>query len=217
MKTSFLKIFTVAALISFASCGDKAKEAVTTAKEEAAVAEITAVTYTANTDKSMIEWKGFKPTGSHTGTIAISEGSVNVNAGEIESGNFAIDMNSIVVTDIPAENEGNGKLVGHLKNSDFFDVETYPSAKFEITAIETLEGKTMLSGNLTLKDATNNISFPVATEMNGDLMTLTSDTFTVDRSKWNIKHGSKSFFDNLGDKFINDDMELKVTLFASKA
>ena len=217
MKTLFLKIFAVVAFISFASCGDKAKEAATTAKEEAAVAEITALTYTANTDKSMIEWKGFKPTGSHTGTIAITEGSVNVNAGAIESGSFAIDMNSIVVTDIPAENEGNGKLVGHLKNSDFFDVETYPSAKFEVTAIETIEGKTMLSGNLTLKDATNNISFPVATEMNGDLMTLTSETFTIDRSKWNIKHGSKSFFDNLGDKFINDDMELKVTLVASKA
>jgi polyisoprenoid-binding protein YceI len=217
MKTSFLKIFAVVALISFASCGDKAKEAPTTAKEEAAVAEITAVTYMANTDKSMIEWKGFKPTGSHNGTIAITEGNVNVNAGTIESGSFAIDMNSIVVTDIPAEDEGNGKLVGHLKNSDFFDVETYPSAKFEVTAIETIEGKTILSGNLTLKDATNNISFPVATQMNGDLMTLTSDTFTIDRSKWNIKHGSKSFFDNLGDKFINDDMELKVTLVASKA
>jgi polyisoprenoid-binding protein YceI len=217
MKTSFLKIFAVVAFISFASCGDKAKEAATTTKEEAAVAKITALTYTANTDKSMIEWKGFKPTGSHTGTIAITEGSVNVNAGAIESGSFAIDMNSIVVTDIPAEDEGNGKLVGHLKNSDFFDVETYPSAKFEVTAIETIEGKTILSGNLTLKDATNNISFPVATQMNGDLMTLTSDTFTIDRSKWNIKHGSKSFFDNLGDKFINDDMELKVTLVASKA
>ncbi len=217
MKTSFLKIFAIVAVISFTNCNDKAKEAETTKAEDAAVAESAAVTYKASADKSMIEWKGFKPTGSHNGTIAITEGSVNVNAGAIESGNFAIDMNSIVVTDIPAEDEGNGKLVGHLKHSDFFDVETYPSAKFEVTAIETVEGKTMLSGNLTLKDATNNISFPVATEMNGDLMTLTSDTFTIDRSKWNVKHGSKSFFDNLGDKFINDDMELKVTLVASKA
>lgn len=217
MKTSFLKIYAVVALISFASCGDKAKEAETTAEEAAAVAEVTAVAYTANTDQSMIEWKGFKPTGSHTGTIGITEGSVNVSAGAIESGNFAIDMNSIAVTDIPAEDEGNAKLKGHLMSADFFDVETYPSAKFEVTGIETVEGKTMLSGNLTLKDATNNISFPVATEMNGDVMTLTSETFTIDRSKWNVQYGSKSFFDNLGDKFINDDMELKVTLIANKA
>ena len=217
MKTSFLKIFTLVALISFASCGDKAKEAQTTTEEEAAVAEVTAVTYKANTDQSMIEWKGFKPTGSHNGTIAINQGSVNVNAGAIESGNFAIAMNSIAVTDIPVEDEGNAKLKGHLMSGDFFDVETYPTAKFEVTGIATVEGKTMLSGNLTLKDATNNISFPVATEMDGDMMTLTSETFTIDRSKWNVKHGSKSFFDNLGDKFINDDMELKVTLVASKA
>jgi polyisoprenoid-binding protein YceI len=217
MKKSFLNIFAVVALISFSSCGDKAKEAETKEAEDAAVAENTAVVYKANTEKSMIEWKGFKPTGSHNGTIAITEGRVNVNAGTIESGSFAMDMNSIIVTDIPVEDEGNGKLVGHLKHSDFFDVETYPSAKFEVTAIENAEGKTFLSGNLTLKDATNNISFPVTTEMSGDVMTLTSDTFTIDRSKWNIKHGSKSFFDNLGDKFINDEIELKVTLVAGKA
>ena len=217
MKTTFLKIFAVLAFISLTNCGDKAKEAKTTAEEDAAVAEVTAVTYTANTDQSMIEWKGFKPTGFHTGTIAIAKGSVSVNDGAIESGNFVIDMNSIAVTDIPEEDEGNAKLKGHLMSADFFDAETYPNAKFEVTGINTVEGQTMLSGNLTLKDATNNISFPVATEMNGDMMTLTSETFTIDRSKWNVKYGSKSFFDNLGDKFINDDMELKVTLVASKA
>jgi polyisoprenoid-binding protein YceI len=217
MKTSFLKILSVLAFISFTNCNDKAKEAETTKAEEAAVAELTALTYKTHTDKSMIEWKGFKPTGSHNGTIGVTDGIVTVNDGAIESGNFNIDMNSIVVTDIPVENEGNGKLVGHLKHSDFFDVESFPNAKFEVTGMETIAGKTMLSGNLTLKDATNNISFSVVTKMDGDMMTLTSDTFTIDRSKWNIKHGSKSFFDNLGDKFINDNIELKVTLVASKA
>ncbi|WP_282044329.1 YceI family protein [Winogradskyella flava] len=217
MKTSFFKILTVVALVVFSSCKDKAKEAETTAAEEAAVAEVTAVTYNAVADKSMVEWKGFKPTGSHTGTISVANGSVKVNDGTIESGDFTIDMNSIVVTDIPAEDEGNGKLRGHLTSADFFDVEKFPSAKFEVTGIETVDGKTMLSGNLTMKDATNNISFPVTTAMDGDTMTLTSETFTIDRSKWNVKYGSKSFFDGLGDKFINDDIELKVTLVAEKA
>ncbi|WP_299124049.1 YceI family protein [uncultured Winogradskyella sp.] len=217
MKTLFLKTFALVALISFTSCGDKAKEAETKEAEEAAVAKTTAVTYNANTEKSMIEWKGYKPTGSHTGTIAIKEGMLNVNDNAIESGKFAIDMSSIIVTDIPTEEEGNAKLRGHLTSADFFDVETYPTADFEVTGIETLDGKTMLSGNLTMKDATNNISFPVSTSMEGDSMILTSETFTIDRSKWNVKYGSKSFFDNLGDKFINDDMELKVTLVANKA
>lgn len=217
MKTSFLNFFAAIALISFSSCAEKAKEAETKEAEAAAVAEATAVTYKADSNKSTVEWKGFKPTGSHNGTLTVSKGVVNVNDGTIESGTFAIDMGSLTVTDIPVEEEGNANLTGHLKSPDFFDVETYPSAKFEVTGIETVDGKTMLSGNLTMKDATNNISFPVTTEMNGDMMTLTSETFTIDRSKWNIKYGSKSFFDNLGDKFINDDVELKVTLVASKS
>lgn len=216
MKTSLLKICAVVAFISFTSCGDKAKEAETKDVEKAAIAAATAITYTANTDQSMIEWKGYKPTGSHNGTIAIKQGKLNVSDNTIESGRFVIDMNSIAVTDIPVEKEGNAKLSGHLKSADFFDAETYPNADFEVTGIETIDGKTILSGNLTMKDATNNISFPVNTEMKDDILTLTSETFTIDRSKWNIKHGSKSFFDNLGDKFINDDFELKVTLVANK-
>ncbi|MBV7268481.1 YceI family protein [Winogradskyella luteola] len=217
MKTSFLKIFTVVALVTFSSCKDKANEAETTKAEEAAVAEATAVTYNAVADKSTIAWKGFKPTGSHNGTIAISEGQVKVNDGAIESGTFVIDMSSIDVLDIPADDEGNAKLKGHLTSADFFDVEKYPNAKFEVTGLETTDGKTMLSGNLTMKEKTNNISIPVTTSMDGDTMTLTSETFTIDRSKWNVEYGSKSFFDNLGDKFINDDIELKVNLVATKA
>lgn len=217
MKTSFLKIFALVAIVAFSSCKEKAEEAETSAAEEAAVAEATAVTYKAVTDKSTIEWKGFKPTGSHNGTIAIAKGAVSVNDGNIESGKFVIDMASIAVTDIPVEDEGNASLKGHLTSADFFDVATYPQATFEVTGLETVNGQAMLSGNLTLKDATNNISFPVSTSMEGNTMTLKSETFTIDRSKWNVKYGSKSFFDNLGDKFINDDIELTINLIAEKA
>lgn len=217
MKTSFFKICALSAVILLASCNDKAKEAETSEAEEAAVAESTATTYNANTQKSKINWEGFKPTGSHTGTIAIANGTVSVNNGEIESGNFIIDMKSIAVTDIPTTEEGNAKLVGHLSDETFFDVAKYPTAKFEVTGVETVDGKTMLSGNLSMKDATNNISFPVTTAMEGNQMTLVSEAFTIDRSKWNVKYGSKSFFDDLGDSFINDDIELKVTLVANKS
>ena len=217
MKTQLFKIFTLVALISFSSCKDSAKEAETKDAKEAAVAEATAIIYTVNTEKSIIEWKGFKPTGSHNGTIAIKDGKLDLNDGVIESGSFNIDMRSIVVTDLPIEDEGNGKLKGHLTSDDFFAVETHPTANFEVTGMETVEGKTMLSGNLTIKGNTNNISFPVTTDVKEDMMTLKSETFTIDRSKWNIEYGSKSFFDNLGDKFIKDDMEMKVTLTANKA
>lgn len=217
MKTSILKFLTLVVITTFTSCGEKAKEADTKAAKAAVTAEATAITYNANPENSKIEWKGFKPTGSHNGVISIAEGMVTVTDGKVKSGKFTIDMTSISVTDIPVEDEGNAKLAGHLKNADFFDVEAYPNAKFEVTGIKTNDGKTMLSGNLTIKEVTNNITFFVQTAIKDSTMTLTSETFTIDRSKWQIKYGSKSFFDNLGDRFINDDIELKVTLVANKA
>ena len=125
-------------------------------------------------------------------------------------------MSTIEVQDIPAEEEDNAKLKGHLQSPDFFNVEEYPMAKFEVTDITTEGDKTMLSGNLTLKDVTNNISFPVNVDFNEDQMMLNSETFSIDRSKWNVKYGSKSFFDDLGDKFIDDKIELKVSLKANE-
>ncbi|WP_341215710.1 YceI family protein [uncultured Wocania sp.] len=218
MKKSIATLFTIAALVvSTTGCKDKAKEANTKEAETVATAEATAEKYTANVTESTIEWKGFKPTGTHTGTIDLENGVLNLTDGKINSGTFLIDMKSIEVTDIPKEDEYNGKLTGHLKSADFFDVEKHPSAAFEITGLSETEGKTMLSGNLTLKETKNNVTFPVTVTNTDGAVTLTSETFTIDRSKWNVKYGSKSFFDNLGDKFINDDIELKITVKATKS
>ncbi|WJJ98019.1 YceI family protein [Algibacter luteus] len=217
MKKNFVIILFISAFtFAVTSCKDKAKEATTTAAE--AVEEVVnAEAYTVNKDASTIAWKGFKPTGTHTGTIAIENGVLDVSNGNIVGGTFLIDMNSIVVTDIPAEDEKNAKLTGHLKSPDFFDAQKYPSAGFTITGLEEVEGKMMLSGNLSLKDAKNNVTFPVSVTNENGVVTLTSETFTIDRSKWNVQYGSKSFFDNLGDKFINDDIELKVSVSAAKS
>ena len=217
MKKNFATILFIAALIiSVTSCKDKAKEA-TTKAAEAVEETINSEAYTVKKEASTIEWKGFKPTGSHTGTIAIERGVLDVTNGKIAGGSFIIDMTSIAVTDIPAEDEKNGKLRGHLSSPDFFDVEKHPSAGFTITGLEEVEGKMMLSGNLSLKEAKNNVTFPVTISNENGAITLTSETFTIDRSKWNVQYGSKSFFDNLGDKFINDDMELKVMVKATKS
>ncbi|MCB4798928.1 YceI family protein [Neotamlana laminarinivorans] len=218
MKTNFIKLLFVAFVsVSLFSCKDKAKEAETSAAEAVIEAAPEATTYNADLSASKIAWKGFKPTGEHYGYISLTEGVLNTTDGEIAGGSFTIDMKSIMVTDIPAEEKGNAKLVSHLSNEDFFDVEKYPTATFKITGIEKQEGKTLLSGNLTLKEATNNVTFPVTVTNTGDVLTLESETFTIDRTKWNVEYGSKSIFDNLGDKFINDDIELKVSLKASKS
>jgi len=217
MKKTFVKILFITALtVSLTSCKDKAKEADTKAAE--AVQETSnSQSYVVNNDASTIEWKGFKPTGTHKGTIGIERGVLDVNNGKVVGGSFIIDMNSIIVTDIPAEDEGNGKLVGHLKAADFFDVEKHPNAGFTITGVTEVDGKTMLSGNLSLKDAKNNVTFPVTISNANGTITLSSEAFTIDRTKWNVQYGSKSIFDNLGDKFINDDIELKIMVKATKS
>ena len=217
MKKKFVNILFITALsISLFSCKDKAKEATTKEAETPVAVEPTAEIFTVDKAASSIAWTGFKPTGSHNGTIDLESGVLNVTDGKVVGGSFIIDMSTITVLDIPADDEGNAKLLGHLTDADFFDIEKYPSAAFTITEISEAEGKTMLSGNLTLKEVKNNVTFPVTISNEGGTITITSEAFSIDRTKWNVQYGSKSIFEDLGDKFINDDIELKITVKAAK-
>ncbi len=218
MKKRILNIFTIVAIgFALVACKNKADEAKTGEAEDAAKAQTASVKYVANAAESVIEWTGFKPTGKHNGTIKVESGTFTVNDGKIESGTFLIDMKSIVVLDMPADDEYNAKLVGHLKSADFFDVEQFANAAFEVTGFEEKEGKTWLSGNLAIKGKKNNVTFPVTVGSVDGAYSITSEVFTIDRSKWDIKYKSKSFFSDLGDKFINDDMELKLSLKAKQS
>ena len=212
MKKNIATILTVITLaITLVGCKDKAKEADTKEAEAAAVAKVASEKYIVDIASSIIEWKGFKPTGTHNGTISLDSGVFNLVDGTINSGTFLIDMKSI------KDAEGSAKLEGHLKNADFFDVEQFSTAGFEVTGLEDADGKTILSGNLTLKDVKNNVTFPVTVTNENGSVTISSEAFTIDRTKWNVQYGSKSIFDNLGDKFINDDIELKITVKATKS
>lgn len=218
MKKRFFTILTFTAItIGLTSCQNKAKEADTTEAEVAAETTDVSTKYKVDSEASTITWKGYKPTASHHGTINIENGVFTIHNDVLESGTFLIDMKSINVKDIAEDQEDHAKLTGHLKSSDFFDVEQYPAAAFEITKLETVDGKTLLSGNLKMKDVSNNITIPVSINQNGDSIAITSEPFTIDRSKWNVKFGSKSFFDNLGDKFINDGIELQINVKATKS
>lgn len=209
-------------VIAAVSCkGEKKNESEVSQAEEVIEAPASAVTYTVDPSSSSIEWTGKKPTGSHTGTLKVTDGTVKVTDGTLESGSFTIDMSTIEVKDL--EGDEKASLEGHLKGEGegkedhFFNVKQYPTASFEVTGITEKDGQKMLEGNLKLKGTAKNISFPVSTSMNGDMMTLSSEVFTIDRTKWGVNYGSKSVFENLGDKFINDDIELKVSIEAKKA
>jgi len=124
-------------------------------------------------------------------------------------------MNSITCTDL--EGEYAGKLVGHLKSDDFFGVAKYPTAKFVITKAipQDTKGNYKIVGNLTIKEKTNEVKFAAAvSESNGTVNA--SGKITVDRSEYDVRFGSGSFFDGLGDKTIYDEFDLQVTLVAKK-
>jgi len=221
MKIKFLSLFTMAVLFTaLVSCKNETKNETEAADAEAAAEVSTeAAKYMVDKNESEIDWEGAKPTGTHTGTVKLESGVIRLED-SVLSGSFLIDMTSILVTDL--EGDQKASLEDHLKGTvegkegDFFNVQKYPTAAFEITGVTEKDGKKMMSGNLTLKETKKNIEFPVMYEVAGNTMTLKSEPFTIDRTEWGVNYGSKSVFDNLGDKFINDDIQLEFTIVASQ-
>jgi polyisoprenoid-binding protein YceI len=171
--------------------------------------------YPVNLGSSVVVWTGYKVTGKHTGTVKVKSGSVQFNNGVLTSGTFEMDMNSINCTDL--EGEYAGKLVGHLKSDDFLGVATNPTATFVITRAipQDSKGNYKIIGNLILKGTTKEVKFLAnAVEANGTV--TAGGKVTIDRSEYNIRYGSGSFFDGLGDKTIYDEFDLQISLVAGK-
>lgn len=166
---------------------------------------------TAIKEKSKLSWLGEKVTGQHSGTVTLQSGWLNLAENKIVSGEFLIDMTSI------KDDDGSERLLGHLKSEDFFGVEKNPVSKLVITESTPLDkGTGTVKGNLTIKGITNPIEFKVAMQKS-DEGTWFYTNIVIDRSKYNIRYGSGSFFDNLGDKTIYDEFKLKVNLLVQKS
>jgi len=165
---------------------------------------------------SNIVWTGYKVTGKHTGTIKVKSGTVQFTNGQLSGGAFEVDMNSITCTD--QEGEWAAKLVGHLKSDDFFGVSKFPTSKFVITRVipQDTKGNYKIIGNLTIKETTKEVKFlaNLAETANGTV--TATGKLTIDRSEFNVRYGSGSFFDGLGDKTIYDEFDLGITLVAKK-
>lgn len=167
----------------------------------------TAQTKKVNTEKSSIAWVGKKVTGQHSGTIAIKEGTLLFKSKKLIGGNFVVDMSKLIVTDLKA-GKGKEDLEGHLKADDFFGTEKYPTAKLAFKTIaDKGNGLYTITADLTIKSSTNPITFDFNVANN-----TATTTLVVDRTKYDIKYGSGSFFSNLGDKTISDNFDLTVAL-----
>lgn len=155
-------------------------------------------------DNSKIVWKGYKVTGSHEGTIALKSGNLSFDGDRLTGGEFVIDMSSITCTDLSGEYQG--KLEGHLKSDDFFGVEAHPTAQLNITDVKsTSKNAYQIQADLTIKGLTKSIVFPAS--IYGEKATA---NLKIDRTQFNVKYGSGSFFEGLKDNLIYDEFDLVI-------
>jgi polyisoprenoid-binding protein YceI len=164
--------------------------------------------------ESTLYWKGYKVGGWHEGFVTIKEGTLKFDEdGMLSGGNFVMDMTSLVATDLSGDSKK--RLENHLKSDDFFSVETYPEAHLDIKRVISRgqPGDYRIVADLTIKGITEEIRFNTKMEEKGNMKTAKAE-FKVDRSLFNVRFGSGTFFSNLGDNTIYDEFDIKVNLVA---
>lgn len=166
-------------------------------------------TFKITTAQSKIEWVGKKVTGSHNGTIDIKHGELVINDNTIVGGNFVVDMKSLKILDV-TDPATNAQFAGHLASDDFFSIQDFPEASFEVTSVSS----NRILGNLTIKDITHPVEFDAHVIVHGETLTAVA-RIVIDRTRYAIKFRSGSFFQNLGDTLIYNDFELNVNLTAT--
>tara|TARA_Y100000389_G_scaffold93050_1_gene89751 strand:+ start:260 stop:871 length:612 start_codon:yes stop_codon:yes gene_type:complete len=198
------KVFTLLMFATLMSCNTNSKTPDSTT--EVSVNASDAV-YNVQQNESIIVWTGRElSTSSHYGTINLESGQFEITNGLITSGVFIVDMTTINNQDLPEDKRP--RLEGHLKSDDFFSVESFPQAKLTIDNSESIsQGNWLVSGELTIKNFTHPIQFEMSNTNEGWKANL-----VFDRSKYEVKFRSGTFFENLGDKLIYDEIELAINL-----
>ncbi len=171
----------------------------------------------ASAKDSKLTWAGKRVNYGHYGSVDLLSGELEFEGDDLLGGEFVIDMKSIRDLDMDDEKRS-GRLAGHLKSEDFFDVENYPKALFAITSVKkekTDNGNYILTGLLTVRGKTNTESFNAQIDRDGNTVTAKGKV-VFDRTKYDVKYGSGSFFDDLGDKMIHNNIELDVEIVAYK-
>jgi polyisoprenoid-binding protein YceI len=174
---------------------------------------------------SVVAWRGFKTytpmESQHLGTVNVQEGTFEVANGKLVGGTITIDMNSITNTDI--EDEGKrGYLEGHLKSQDFFFVDSFPTAVFEIVEVLDPSEATKYStvtGNLTIRGTTNSITFPADVVVGEEGVKFMAPTFSIDRTLWGAKFHDRddaTIAESLKDDLIDHSIELTIKVKATK-
>lgn len=163
-----------------------------------------------DTERSTISWSAKKVGGGHTGTVKITEGNLIYAGKVLKGGSFLMDMLSIT--------SDNARVTNHLKSDDFFSSVKNPASKFEITKVSTAgKDRLNISGNLSIKGITHPLTFQATVKQQKDVVVAVASGIRIDRTKYDIKFRSKTFFGDIGDKAIDDEFELNINLTAKKS
>jgi polyisoprenoid-binding protein YceI len=206
----------IVAIALMTSCGNTPEGAQTTTNttQEAAAASTTDVAFSIDTTTSKVGWEGTGVGHGHTGSFKLNNGSLSIANGNISAGSFEMNIGSIDNADIK---DGSKKdLIGHLLGADFFDAAKFPTSKFVITSCKPLTGDSnathQISGNLTLKDSTTNVTFPAKVTVT-DATVSAKAKFVIDRTKWGMSYGNDK---SLKDKFISPEVGITLDINAKK-
>ncbi|MGI4823259.1 MAG: YceI family protein [Janthinobacterium lividum] len=215
MKKILLPALFVAAML--ASPAAFAQKAVS---KKAAAATAAVASYKLQPQLSTLGWDGKAVTHGHNGTIQFSSGDLQVRNNMVVGGTAVVDMKTIKATDI-TDAENHAKFVGHMSSGDFFDAPAFPTSTFKITSVTPIAGaaadadNATITGDMTIKGVTQRVSFPAKVGVKNGVAAATGKV-TIDRTKFGLKYGSKSFFDSIGDKAINDEFTLAFNVIAKQ-
>lgn len=210
-----------ASLLTLASCDNAPKGDNATITDKQDVSASSGATFVVDTAASKVRFTGYGVGKNHPGNFKLASGTVSIDSNKVTGGSFVININSLAV-----EEEGDmyqNKLKPHLLNGDFFDAEKFGTAKFEITGIEPykadskdtsiVEGANFnISGNLTLKGETKNITFPARIDLDDNTLKGKAN-FDIDRTQWKMNYGNDK---TLGDKFISEKVNVELDLTANR-
>ncbi|MGD8748921.1 MAG: YceI family protein [Balneolaceae bacterium] len=180
------------------------------------------ITVPIDTDRSLILWKITEmwQSGKHKGTLKLSKGYLLFKDNHMIGGHIVADMNSIAITDIPKhEPVPRRRLRNHLKSKDFFYVEKYPTATFDITQTEPRKDNNIkVYGKLSIRNVSKPISFIASQETAQQTGWKFYATFKINRFSWNVSYQG-TYWENissiLDNTLVDADIFLSVQLIAS--
>ena len=211
MKKLLMTIATGALLTSCGSDAVKTTDVPTQDKTAVVAApKVAGTNFSVNTTESVLNWKGSAVGKSHNGTVAVQSGSIEVSEGTIIGGELTFDMTTITCLDLD-ESTGKGKLEGHLKMPDFFNVDTFTTSKIVIKSLSV----DSVTAELTIKEVTKSITFPATVAVTDSSVNVNAKVI-VNRTDFGVVYASGNFFDLAKDKAISDDIEFEVVVNATK-